>query len=224
MDSAAASEGEPDQSAGAGVARSERVELCDLFDEVGPHAPTLAGDWDTHHLAAHLSLRESSPVEFVKLALPGGPKQAVEDLVAVSDYDQLVDDLRNGPPSGSVFSFAQLDSVANALEFFVHHEDVRRAQPDWTARKLSTAVEDELWAKIRLFARVLMRRAPVGVEFARTDADDSARVAKKSNLVVVRGVPSELTLFAFGRSAVASVELDGSARAVAAVRGAKSGA
>ncbi len=223
MSSGAAPEDEPAESTAATVAQAERAELCDLLDDVGPHAPTLSGDWDTHHLAAHLSLRESNPVQLVRFLLPGGAKQAVDDLVAASDYHQLVEQVRSGPPSGSLFSVPQIDSNANVLEFFVHHEDVRRAQPDWAARKLSPAVEDELWARIRLVARVLARRSPVGVELARTDATDSARVSKKSDLVVVRGLPSELTLFAFGRSAVAAVELAGSPRAVSAVQAANFG-
>lgn len=221
MSSAADSEGEPAEPAAATVAQTERAALCDVFDQVGPHAPTLAGDWDTHHLAAHLSLRESNPIQLVSFVLPGGARQAVDNLVAASDYRQLVDTVRRGPPPASLFSFPQLDSLANALEFFVHHEDVRRAQPDWAARKLSPWVEDALWARIRVYGKVLMRNAPVGVELARTDAEEAARVSKKSDVVVVRGLPSELTLFAFGRSAVASVELDGSPRAVAALRAAK---
>lgn len=221
MSFAADSAGEPAELAAPTVAQSERAALCTLLDQLGPHAPTLAGDWDTHHLAAHLYLRERNPVDLVKFMLPAGPKQAVENLVAGSEYDRLVDDLRNGPPSVSLFSVPQLDKAANAMEFFVHHEDVRRAQPGWTARSLSPAGEGELWTRIRLYAKVLMRHAPVGVELARSDVTQTARVAKKSDLVVVRGLPSELTLFAFGRSAVASVEFEGSARAVAAVRAAK---
>jgi len=221
MSAAAESEGEPAESTAATVAQTERAALCDLFDKVGPHAPTLAGDWDTHHLAAHLSLRESNPVQLISFVLPGGARQAVDDLVATSDYHSLIDTVRSGPPPASLFSFPHLDSLGNTLEFFVHHEDVRRAQPAEAARKLSTLVEDQLWARIRMYGKVLLRNAPVGIELARTDAEDVARVSKKSDVVVVRGLPSELTLFAFGRSAVASVELDGSPRAVAAVRATK---
>jgi len=37
---------------------AERAQLCDLFDELGPQAPTLLAPWTTHDLAAHLVLRE----------------------------------------------------------------------------------------------------------------------------------------------------------------------
>src|SRR5882762_622635 len=36
----------------------ERRELCDLFLELGPDAPTLCEGWTTLDLAAHLVLRE----------------------------------------------------------------------------------------------------------------------------------------------------------------------
>ncbi len=207
----------------ANLAQTERGSLCDLLDDVGPHAPTLAGDWDTFHLAAHLSLRERNPLQLLKLALAGGFDQAVDELVATSDYSRLVRDLRSGPPAASLFSLPQIDRNANALEFFVHHEDVRRAQQEWTVRELPGEAQAELWARIRVFAKVLMRRSPVGVELARTDAPDTVKVAKESDPVVIRGTPSELTLFAFGRRAVASVEFEGSPRAVSAIRDAKFG-
>jgi hypothetical protein len=36
----------------------ERLELCDLFDELGPSVPTLLEGWTANDLAAHLVLRE----------------------------------------------------------------------------------------------------------------------------------------------------------------------
>lgn len=36
----------------------ERAQLCDLFDELGPDAPTLCEGWRTTELAAHLWTRE----------------------------------------------------------------------------------------------------------------------------------------------------------------------
>ena len=39
--------------------------------QVGPHQPTLCEGWTTHHLAAHLKIREGGPLDFVRNALPG---------------------------------------------------------------------------------------------------------------------------------------------------------
>jgi hypothetical protein len=36
----------------------ERAQLCDLFEELGPGAPTLLAPWTARDLAAHLPLRE----------------------------------------------------------------------------------------------------------------------------------------------------------------------
>jgi len=36
----------------------ERAQLCDLFEGIGPEAPTLLEPWTTRDLAAHLVLRE----------------------------------------------------------------------------------------------------------------------------------------------------------------------
>src|SRR5918999_422676 len=43
-------------------ARSERADLCDLLDKVGPDAPTLCRGWNAHDLAAHLWIRENDPL------------------------------------------------------------------------------------------------------------------------------------------------------------------
>ncbi len=43
------------------VAAAERNALADLFLERGPDEPTLAGDWTTNDLLAHLVVRERRP-------------------------------------------------------------------------------------------------------------------------------------------------------------------
>jgi uncharacterized protein (TIGR03085 family) len=205
------------------LATTERAGLCDLFDEVGPNAPTLCSGWDTAHLAAHLCLRESNSWDAVKTSLAGMSASALEDLLRGCEYPELVARLRRGPSTLSVFALPQVDRVAGTLEFFVHHEDVRRASPGWSVRDLPTPAQDEIWSRLRLFARVVMRRAPVGAELSRSDTEDVARAAKGADTVVVRGLPSELALFAFGRKEVAKVELDGSATAVSALQSARFG-
>ena len=43
------------------LAQSERQQLCDLFEEVGPDQDTLCEGWTTAHLAAHLSTGNAIP-------------------------------------------------------------------------------------------------------------------------------------------------------------------
>ena len=49
----------------------ERKLLADLFDELGPDAPTLLDPWTTRALAAHLILREHDYLAAPGLVLPG---------------------------------------------------------------------------------------------------------------------------------------------------------
>ena len=57
-----------------------------------------------------------------------------------------------------------IDELVNTVEFFVHHEDVRRAAPGWTPRSLDRQLEDAL-ATHRSGAPVgmLTRKATVGL-------------------------------------------------------------
>jgi uncharacterized protein (TIGR03085 family) len=121
-------------------------------------------------------------------------------------WDQLVNRLRSGPPFP--FSLPAVDGSVNTVEYFVHHEDLRRAQPTWAPRDVGEDSESALWRSLGRLARVLTRRSPVGVRLAAPGRDDVvARRATPS--VTVTGTPGELVLWAFGRGDAATVALDG---------------
>ena len=114
---------------------------------------------------------------------------------------------------------AALDERTNLVEFFVHHEDIRRGAPGWQ-RKLTPALAEALWHQLGN-ARLFLHRAPVGVEFARDDVDTDPgaervriTVKQRTPVVTVIGSPAELTLWALGRTGAAQVRLDGSEAAV----------
>jgi uncharacterized protein (TIGR03085 family) len=202
-------------------ARAERAALCALLDETGPAAPTLCEGWSTLDLAAHLVLREHRPD--AGAGLLGGPlagytRRVQRKLSSRIPFPQLVDTIRSGPPRLSFFAIPGMDERANAVEFFVHHEDVRRAQPGWQPRAIGHGLSEELWRRLKM-ARMILRKAPVGVEFARSDEPSPARSGAPSirltahartPVVTVTGTPAELTLWALGRTAAARVRLDGS--------------
>jgi uncharacterized protein (TIGR03085 family) len=201
------------------LALRERRALCDTFERVGPDAPTLCGDWTTAELAAHLVIRERRPdlaAGFYVAPLARRTEQA-QDEYAARPWGELVDLFRSGPPSWSPTKVATVDNLVNLGEFFVHHEDVLRAQ-DGPARELHPRLEDALWTSLRRGARLLLRSAATGVVLV----SDRGRIAAKGptdlGTVVVRGRPGELTLFAFGRARVADVEVEGSPEAVDALR------
>ncbi len=207
-------------------ARDERTALCDLLTELGPDQPTLCAGWQTVDLAAHLVLREHRPD--AGAGVMGGPlagytRRAQNRLRARTSFAQLIELIRTGPPRLSVFAVPGVDERANLVEYFVHHEDVRRAQPGWQPREIRADLADELWRRLRL-ARLLLRRAPVGVELVRGDAaaDSTGRVRITARahtpVVTVTGRPAELTLWTMGRTDAADVQMDGSDADVAALR------
>ncbi|GLW12223.1 TIGR03085 family protein [Microtetraspora sp. NBRC 13810] len=207
------------------LARAEREAICDLFDALGPDAPTLCAGWNAYDLLTHLVLRERRPDATLGVLLPAlaGHTASVErSLRAKHGFAGLVRLVRSGP--GGIFGLIPgLDSAANSVEYFVHHEDLRRAQPGWEPRTLPTAVQDALWRRLSGVGRLMLRRAPAGMLLR----DESGRAAlagpKDGPRVEVTGPPAELLMFCFGRQAHARVELSGDETAVAALRNARFG-
>ena len=207
--------------------RDERRALCALLDETGPRAPTMCEGWTTLDLAAHLVLREHRPD--AGAGMLGGPlarytAHVQRRIAARIPYDRLVQIVRDGPPRLSLFGLPGLDERANLVEFFVHHEDVRRAAPSWEPRALAPGLTEELWRRLRM-TRLILRKVPVGVEFARDDADQvdggdrQLRITIRNGtpVVTVVGNPAELTLWALGRTTVARVRMDGAEQPVRAL-------
>ncbi|ETK36446.1 TIGR03085 family metal-binding protein [Microbispora sp. ATCC PTA-5024] len=201
--------------------RAERAALCDLLDRLGPDAPTLCAGWTTADLAAHLVLRERRLDAAAGIALPflaGHTRSVQEGLKRRHSYPALVGLVREGPPAWTPYGLVPgLDAAVNTLELFVHHEDVRRAQPGWEPRRLPAEQEDLFWDRVRRGARLFLRRSPVGVVLRRPDGT-RAPGRRAEPAVVVTGEPSELLLFAFGRQAHARVGYDGDPDAVARLR------
>ncbi|HEU4514203.1 MAG TPA: TIGR03085 family metal-binding protein [Nocardioidaceae bacterium] len=206
------------------LARTEREALCDLALELGPDAPTLSGEWTVKDLVVHLLIREGSPAA-VGIVVPPLARvtEAASARLARDDLPVLVERLRQGPPLWSPLRIAALDRLFNTLEYFVHHEDIRRAQAAWEPRDLDRRVQDALWKAIRVGGKATIRSAPVGVTLERTDAPGRAVLKDAPATVVVRGLPAELVMFVYGRQAQAQVELDGAPSDVAALTGADLG-
>ena len=200
-------------------ARDERAALCTLLDETGPRAPTLCEGWQTLDLAAHLVLREHRPD--AAAGVMGGPlaghtERVRRVLIDRTPYQRLVDEIRNGPPRLSVFALPGMDERLNTVEYFVHHEDVRRGEDGWEPRDVGAGLTEHLWQRLRA-ARFIFRKAPVGIELVRDDlpADPGhqrVRITAKARtpMVTVTGSPAELTMWAMGRTTAARVRFDGS--------------
>ncbi|GFH35151.1 TIGR03085 family metal-binding protein [Streptomyces pacificus] len=195
-------------------AKRERLLLADLLEAAGPDAPTLCGGWNTRDLAAHIVVRERRP-EAAGIVL--GPLRSRLDRVqaefAAKPYEELIRLIRTGPPKMSPFAIKQVDEASNTVEFYVHAEDVRRAQPGWTPRELDPVFADALWSRLERSARLLGRKAPVGLVLRRPDGQ-TAVAHRGAPVVTVTGEPGELTMYAFGRQDAAQVEVEGDKEAV----------
>ncbi|WP_116211216.1 TIGR03085 family metal-binding protein [Streptomyces olivoreticuli] len=197
-------------------AQRERLLLADLLETAGPGAPTLCAGWRTRDLAAHVVVRERRSDAAAGLVIKAlAPRlERVQAEFAAKPYEELLQLIRTGPPRLSPYALKQVDEAANTVEFFVHTEDVRRAQPDWAPRELDPVFADALWARLERVARMLGRKSPVGLVLRRPDGR-TAVAHRGAPVVTVTGEPGELTLFAFGRQAAARVELTGDENAVA---------
>ena len=206
-------------------ARRERAALCDLFAELGPDQPTLCGDWTTRDLAAHLAVRERRPDAAIGIIVSkaAGYTDKVQSGVAATEWGALVDTVRSGPPIWSPTKIGKIDELANTVEFFVHLEDVRRAQPTWEPRDLDDDLTAALYGVLGKMAKRLVKSSPVGIVLE-PDDDHEPIVAKQAEpSVTVRGPVGELVMFVYGRQAHSSVEVLGDADSVAAVNAASFG-
>src|SRR5450631_4294171 len=187
--------------------RRERRTLCDLFEELGPEAPTFCEGWTTLDLAAHLVVRERRP--------DSGPGLVWAPLADYTDrvrrkardgtpWPELVATVRRGPPP----LLRPFDHAMNTVEFFIHVEDVRRAQPAWEPRPLAPSLVDALWSRVGAGGMAKQ----VGATIELHAEGRSPKVAGSGPVVVLDGGPGELTLFGAGRQAASRVEITGDAR------------
>lgn len=212
-----------------GLAQLEREALAATFADVGPDAPTLCSPWHTRDLAAHLVVRERRPDALPGVLLPAlaDHTQRVQDSYAAQEWPALVDMVREGPPGWNPTRVPAVDDAINLAEFFVHHEDVLRAAPDWTpekARPVSADVQAALWTRLKQAGQLLFRRSPVGVVLLSGEhGRHSVKGPTKKGTVVLEGRPSELLLLAFGRGEVADLDYQGTEAAVAELKDAEFG-
>lgn len=195
------------------LARDERKALVDLMTELGPDAPTLCDPWRTLDLAAHLAIRERRPDTAPGIVVPVFAKWTgkVQEDYTHKAWSELLELVRTPP-----FWIKPIDDLMNTAEYFVHHEDVRRAQAGWEPRPYDARREATLWKVLPLTARMTYKSSPVGVTLVRPDGEHV--VAKQgANGVVITGEVPELVMLAFGRDQV-RVEYSGDPDSVQRVR------
>ena len=189
----------------------EREALADLMAALGPDAATCCAGWTTAHLAAHLVVRDRRPDAMAGYALESagqsGPivawaHHAEDQLRTSTPYPEVVARVRSGPAWWWPMSWPPVEQAINVTEFAIHHEDVRRAQPEWSPRKLAPEDQDAVWSAAALYARRAAGRR--GLVLRRTDGDgDERRVGAAGR--TVEGEPLELLLWLARRRDIARV-------------------
>jgi uncharacterized protein (TIGR03085 family) len=176
------------------LAQQERGSLCDLLVDRGPDAPTLCEGWTTSDLAAHLVVRERRPDSGPGLVWP--PLAGYTDKVRRSlkdriPFEELVTMVRQGPP----LLLRPFDAAMNTVEYFIHLEDVRRAQVGWEPRQISLELADALWARVG--SGGMAKKVPATIVI-----ESPGRPTKESGTgprLVLTADPAELTMFGAGR-------------------------
>jgi uncharacterized protein (TIGR03085 family) len=200
------------------LAQQERTTLCDLLLEHGPDAPTLCEGWATADLAAHLVVRERRPDSgpgLVWAPLAGYTDRVRRAARDRTPWEKLVETVRRGPP----LLLRPFDGPMNTIEYFIHVEDVRRAQGGWEPRALSAALADALWARVGPGG--MAKRVPATI--AITSPGRAEKESGTGPRLTLQGDPGELTMFGAGRQGAARVELRGDEALAARLRAASLG-
>lgn len=204
----------------------ERAELCDLFEQLGPDAPTLCEGWTTADLAAHLVVRERDPRSGPGIVM-GGRVAAFErytdklmERAKTKGYGWLVGRVRSGPPVGP-FKVPGLRTLLNLQEYIVHLEDVRRAN-GLGPRTDRPDLDAEVWKLLRRGARLQLRGVK-GFGVSLQWGDEVLTGKRGDPSATIAGSPVDILLFLFGRKGAAQVEVSGDPAAVEAVNTAKMG-
>lgn len=194
---------------------AERESLSDDFISFGPDAPTILPGWGAQDLLEHLIIRERRPALMVgpKVPIPAVADWAEQERAKLTgkDWAEQVEIFRRGP--GRFSPVRGLDSVMNTGEYFVHHEDLRRARPGWEPRDLGEQAERQLWGMLRTAGRVLVS-ADVDVTLVSPHGGVRIPARGSQGSVRVHGPASEILLWAFGRDRVARVSVEGSPESI----------
>lgn len=189
----------------ADLTARERSELCDLMLELGPDAPTLDTGWTVIDLAAHLVAREHDIWATPGLVW-GGAFAAVMEVARKrrrrKSLDKLVGAMRNGPP----IWWRPVPAGLQLHEYYVHHEDVRRANGRGP-RTDRPDLDRTLTRLVRNSAGAYLRNVPVGVELV--VEGETIYTHGPEPRARLDGPPGDLVLYLTGRRSAAQVSLGG---------------
>ncbi|GAA1137526.1 TIGR03085 family metal-binding protein [Nesterenkonia lutea] len=175
-------------------------------------APTLCEGWAAEDLALHIVIRDSRPDLLVGPNLPlvgDWANNALQNL-RNAGYTALVKRAEAGPPIFFPQNFPPLNDMMNTAEFYIHTEDVLRAQPDFdpqNPRPISEKLRNRLWKQGALMFPMAARGAKQRITFASPGYGTTTSGPASAPQRRITGAPEELLLWAFGREEKAQVEI-----------------
>lgn len=191
------------------LAKRERFAIAQTLRNIGPSAPTLCEGWNSFDLLVHLISRETRPDAAVGLLVPAfaAYSEKIAGQIKQRGFENLIQEFEDGPKPPSPFSIPGIDNLANSFEFLVHHEDLLRAQPNYSPRVLGDLDKKLLWKRFTQTGKIFLRKAKVGI-IAKSD-QGVFTIKSGNNCVTMEGDVVDLILFSFGRKSVANIKFDG---------------
>jgi uncharacterized protein (TIGR03085 family) len=113
--------------------------------------------------------------------------------------------------------------IPNLNEFFVHQEDIRRANGR-DPRVNDRGLDEALWRNVNAARWFLARRLRgAGLELQWAGTAHTVRARRGQPVARIAGPPGELLLYLFGRQRAAQVDVSGADAAIEAVQRARFG-
>ncbi|GAB3624016.1 TIGR03085 family metal-binding protein [Mariniluteicoccus endophyticus] len=182
--------------------------LIASFEAVDAGAPTLCEGWTAHHLAAHVwGIKHSWRVAAVMATPVLDERSELERVMARHPYDEVVAALAVEDGRVALMPTDALEGHRHALgEFYVHGEDVRRANGIDPA-PVDTELADALALRVAIAGRQLNAFSRERLVLQRPDGREAviSRGCRGATTTVVVGEPGELLLWVHGRRAAADV-------------------
>jgi len=187
---------------------AQQATACEVFRLVTPDSPTLCEGWSAFDLAAHLWTLNHDLLAWPAVgisALDGWGRRRLDRVKERYPYPQLVTQLESGSGAFACMPGDRLEGHRHSLgEWFVHTEDVRRAN-GLDVPTYADDLQEALWRRLRVAARALSPWR--GLRFV-TPSGASARTGLGTIRATVHGEPAELLLWLYGRRDAADVEME----------------
>lgn len=191
----------------AALRDAQRAIACNVFRRVSPESPTLCEGWSAYDLATHLWTLDHDPLAWPAIgigALSSWERKRFDRIQQRLPYPALIDQLAAGRGSFACMPTDRFEDYRHSLgEWFVHTEDVRRAngisKPDYP-----DDLQVAFWLRLQAAAKALFPLR--GIRFV-TTSGATGRTGRGAIETTVTGEPAELLLWAYGRRDAADVEL-----------------